>query len=231
MDTAGTTDTQDTEPVSRGDKRRAAFIAAARAVFLEQGYEAASMSDIVLRAGGSLSTLYSQFGDKQGLFLAMLDERIRQITASMGVELSAHAPVADGLRRIGQQFTSKLLEPESLEMYRLILGLARKFPEIPREFARRGPDRLRQALADYLIDRRDPTRRPLPGRQPVPGNGARRPGEPCADGRQHSPEPGRDRGVGQRGRRRVPERCDPPQKIITPVSENTGTGCQSVRWV
>ena len=113
------------------------------------------MSDIVLRAGGSLSTLYSQFGDKQGLFLAMLDERIRQITASMGVELSAHAPVADGLRRIGQQFTSKLLEPESLEMYRLILGLARKFPEIPREFARRGPDRLRQALADYLIDRVD----------------------------------------------------------------------------
>ncbi|MFT5775339.1 TetR/AcrR family transcriptional regulator [Hyphomonas sp.] len=155
MDTSGTTGTQITEPVSRGDKRRAAFIAAAREVFLEQGYEAASMSDIVLRAGGSLSTLYSQFGDKQGLFLAMLDERIRQITASMGVELSAHAPVADGLRRIGQQFTSKLLEPESLEMYRLILGLARKFPDIPREFVRRGPDRLRQALADYLIDRVD----------------------------------------------------------------------------
>tara|TARA_R110002051_G_C8582671_1_gene477530 strand:- start:126 stop:776 length:651 start_codon:yes stop_codon:yes gene_type:complete len=155
MDTAGTTGTQISEPVSRGDKRRAAFIAAAREVFLEQGYEAASMSDIVLRAGGSLSTLYSQFGDKQGLFLAMLDERIRLITASMGVELSAHAPVADGLRRIGQQFTSKLLEPESLEMYRLILGLARKFPEIPREFVRRGPDRLRQALADYLIDRVD----------------------------------------------------------------------------
>ncbi|WP_340692875.1 TetR/AcrR family transcriptional regulator [Hyphomonas sp.] len=155
MDTAGTMDTRNTEPVSRGDKRRAAFIAAAREVFLEQGYEAASMSDIVQRAGGSLSTLYSQFGDKQGLFLAMLDERIRQITASMGVELSAHAPVADGLRRIGQQFTSKLLEPESLEMYRLILGLARKFPEIPREFVRRGSDRVRQALADYLIDRVD----------------------------------------------------------------------------
>ena len=155
MDTPPVTDTQLTAPVSRGDKRRAAFIAAAREVFLEQGYEAASMSDIVVRAGGSLSTLYSQFGDKQGLFLAMLDERIRLITASMGVELSAHAPVADGLRRIGQQFTSKLLEPESLEMYRLILGLARKFPEIPREFVRRGPDRLRRALADYLIDRVD----------------------------------------------------------------------------
>ncbi|MBU1289240.1 MAG: TetR/AcrR family transcriptional regulator, partial [Alphaproteobacteria bacterium] len=59
-------DSKDTEPLSRGDKRRAAFIAAARQVFLEQGYEAASMSEIVLRAGGSLSTLYSQFGDKQG---------------------------------------------------------------------------------------------------------------------------------------------------------------------
>ena len=146
---------QVTEPLSRGDKRRAAFIAAARQVFLEQGYEAASMSEIVLRAGGSLSTLYSQFGDKQGLFIAMLDARVRQITETMGVELSAHTPVEEGLRRIGMQFTSKLLEPEALEMYRLIVGLARKFPEIPREFQRRGPDKIRQALADYLIDRKE----------------------------------------------------------------------------
>tara|TARA_R110000787_G_scaffold3148_5_gene12692 strand:+ start:11716 stop:12366 length:651 start_codon:yes stop_codon:yes gene_type:complete len=141
------------QPLSRGEKRRAAFIAAARQVFLEQGYEAASMSEIVLRAGGSLSTLYAQFGDKQGLFIAMLDARVRRITESMGVELSAHTPVEEGLRRIGEQFTSKLLEPESLEMYRLIVGLARKFPEIPKEFQRRGPDKICQALADYLIDR------------------------------------------------------------------------------
>jgi AcrR family transcriptional regulator len=153
MTAAHTPDVQIAEPASRGDKRRAAFIAAARQVFLEQGYEAANMSEIVLRAGGSLSTLYSQFGDKQGLFLAMLDERVRLITASMLVELSAHTPVEEGLRRIGQQFASKLLEPEALEMYRLIIGLARKFPEIPREFVRRGPDKLRQALADYLTDR------------------------------------------------------------------------------
>ncbi|MBU2082984.1 MAG: TetR/AcrR family transcriptional regulator [Alphaproteobacteria bacterium] len=148
-------DSKDTEPLSRGDKRRAAFIAAARQVFLEQGYEAASMSEIVLRAGGSLSTLYSQFGDKQGLFIAMLDARVRSITQSMGVELSAHTPVEEGLRRIGEQFTSKLLEPESLEMYRLIIGLARKFPEIPREFQRRGPDKIRLALTEYLIDREE----------------------------------------------------------------------------
>ncbi|MEH6696122.1 MAG: TetR/AcrR family transcriptional regulator [Hyphomonas sp.] len=146
---------KDTEPLSRGDKRRAAFIAAARQVFLEQGYEAASMSEIVLRAGGSLSTLYSQFGDKQGLFIAMLDARVRSITQSMGVELSAHTPVEEGLRRIGEQFTSKLLEPESLEMYRLLIGLARKFPEIPREFQRRGPDKIRLALTEYLIDREE----------------------------------------------------------------------------
>ena len=85
----------------------------------------------------------------------MLDARVRQITESMGVELSAHTPVEEGLRRIGEQFTSKLLEPESLEMYRLIVGLARKFPEIPREFQRRGPDKIRQALADYLVDREE----------------------------------------------------------------------------
>jgi AcrR family transcriptional regulator len=154
---AMTTDPRTAEPTdrgaSRGDLRRKAFLKASREVFVEQGYEAASMSDIVQRAGGSLSTLYAQFGDKQGLFLAMIDDRVKDMTATMSVELSSHSPVEVGLRRIGRQFASKLLEPESLEIYRLLMGMARKFPDIPREFFRRGPERMRAELAAYLTDR------------------------------------------------------------------------------
>ena len=46
----------------RAELRRAAFLRAAREVFLEFGYENANMAEIVRRAGGSLSTLYAQFG-------------------------------------------------------------------------------------------------------------------------------------------------------------------------
>ena len=45
--------------------RRHAFLLAAREVFLEQGYEEASVNDVVRRAGGSLATLYANSAIKR----------------------------------------------------------------------------------------------------------------------------------------------------------------------
>ncbi len=140
---------------SRAEMRRAAFLDAAQDVFLEQGFEAANMSEIVRRAGGSLATLYSQFGDKEGIFLAMLETRMKAITATLEVELQAHTPVEAGLRRIGEQFAGKLVEPNSLELYRLIVGMAKKYPDIADTFMQLGPNKVRAGLAAYLQDRAD----------------------------------------------------------------------------
>ena len=124
-------------------------------VFLEQGFEAAIMSEIVRRAGGSLATLYSQFGDKEGIFLAMLETRMMEVTATLEVELQAHTPVEEGLRRIGEQFAGKLVQPNSLELYRLIVGMAKKYPDIAATFMKLGPNKVRAGLAAYLQDRAD----------------------------------------------------------------------------
>ena len=140
---------------SRAELRRAAFLEAACDVFLEQGFEAASMSEIVRRAGGSLTTLYAQFGDKEGIFLAMLETRMMAVTAALDVELQAHTPVEEGLRRIGEQFAGKLVQPDSLELYRLIVGLAKKFPDLAQTFMKLGPNKVRAGLAAYLQDRAD----------------------------------------------------------------------------
>jgi AcrR family transcriptional regulator len=153
MPQSNSTDAQ-TEPESgRAELRRAAFLKAAREVFLEYGYEAANMAEIVKRAGGSLSTLYAQFGGKRGLFEAMIDSRVERLTEQMQIELAAHAPLKDGLRRIGERFMLKLCEPESLDVFRLMVGQARKFPEVADSFARQGPERIRMALSAYLRDR------------------------------------------------------------------------------
>lgn len=142
-----------TEASSRAEIRRRAFLDAARDVFLEQGYEAANMSEIVKRAGGSLATLYAQFGDKEGIFLAVLERRMKDVTDALEVELQAHTPVEEGLRRIGEQFAGKLVQPQSLELYRLIVGLAKKFPDLAQTFLQLGPNKVRIALAAYLQDR------------------------------------------------------------------------------
>ncbi len=137
----------------RAEQRRQAFLTAAAEVFIEQGYDAASMSEIVKRAGGSLSTLYSQFGDKEGIFIAVMEKRLSTLTDAMNVELASHAPVLDGLTRIGEQFAMQLMQPGSIAFYRLIVTMARKHPEIANAFTERGPNRVRAALAAYLEDR------------------------------------------------------------------------------
>jgi AcrR family transcriptional regulator len=137
----------------RAELRRAAFLKAAREVFLEYGYEAANMAEIVKRAGGSLSTLYGQFGGKKGLFEAMIDARVTALTEQMHIELAQHAPLREGLRRIGESFLKKQASQDSLDVFRLMVSQAKKFPDLAEAFGQRGPEAVRKALADYLQDR------------------------------------------------------------------------------
>lgn len=137
----------------RAELRRAAFLRAARDVFLEFGYEQANMAEIVRRAGGSLSTLYAQFGGKQGLFEAMIDSRVSELTEQMEVELAAHAPLREGLQRIGEAFLHRQTQPETLDVMRLMVAQAKKFPDVAEQWALRAPDAVRKALAGYLEDR------------------------------------------------------------------------------
>ena len=136
----------------RAELRRAAFLKAARDVFLEFGYEQANMAEIVRRAGGSLSTLYAQFGGKQGLFEAMIDSRVEQLTEQMHIELAAHAPLREGLQRIGEAFLTRQMQAESLDVFRLMVAQAKKFPDMAQQ-STRGPEAVRRALATYLEDR------------------------------------------------------------------------------
>ncbi|RYG27675.1 MAG: TetR/AcrR family transcriptional regulator [Burkholderiales bacterium] len=142
------------EPESgRAELRRAAFLRAAREVFLEFGYEQANMAEIVRRAGGSLSTLYAQFGGKKGLFEAMIDSRVSELTEQMQVELAAHAPLREGLQRIGEAFLIRQTQAETLDVMRLMVAQAKKFPDVAEQWAKRAPEAVRKALAGYLEDR------------------------------------------------------------------------------
>jgi AcrR family transcriptional regulator len=147
-------DSQTVEPeAGRAELRRAAFMKAAREVFLEHGYEAANMAEIVRRAGGSLSTLYAQFGGKKGLFEAMIDARVGQLTSQMEIELAAHAPLREGLTRIGEDFLFKQVQPENLDFFRLMVSQAKKFPDMAEAWSKRAQEAVRRALAGYLEDR------------------------------------------------------------------------------
>lgn len=135
----------------RGVARRQAFLQAAREVFLEQGYEAASVNDVVKRAGGSLATLYAQFGNKEGLFFAVTQDQHDRFVRALTPENVDHLPLEQGLQAIGERYVRGLLEHDNLCFYRIMIGEARKFPEQMRRYiATGGADKVRGALAQYL---------------------------------------------------------------------------------
>ncbi|MES1201139.1 MAG: TetR/AcrR family transcriptional regulator [Pseudomonadota bacterium] len=140
-----------TPALDRGVARRQAFLEAARAVFMEQGFEAASINEVVGRAGGSLATLYSQFGSKEGLFLAVFeDQYARFINDVQPIVPYSHLPLEEGLQVLGEQFLRATLAPEHLAFYRLVVGGAHAYPQLLQRYLVSGLARLRDSLLAYL---------------------------------------------------------------------------------
>ena len=61
------------------EERRRQLVNVACSVFAERGYDAASLEEIAERAGVSRPILYSHFGDKQGLFEAVVGMQIARV--------------------------------------------------------------------------------------------------------------------------------------------------------
>jgi AcrR family transcriptional regulator len=65
----------------QNDRNRALLLAAARRVFLDRGYYAATLEQIADEAGFSKGAVYSRFASKADMFLALLEERIAERAA------------------------------------------------------------------------------------------------------------------------------------------------------
>src|SRR5580692_9662582 len=62
----------------RGAATRSGLLAAARAVFIKEGYAQAGVTDIVARAGASVGSLYHHYSGKAELYFALFDELNRE---------------------------------------------------------------------------------------------------------------------------------------------------------
>lgn len=135
---------------TRRDRRKRAILDAARSLFLEKGYGATTLSDIVSRSGGSLTTIYDLFGNKPGLLCAMVEERCARLAnvierASMG----SRGP-AEALREIAEYMFDQLNEPEAVALFRIVIAESPRLPELGRHFYESGPVVAQAKLADYL---------------------------------------------------------------------------------
>ncbi|WP_235968389.1 TetR/AcrR family transcriptional regulator [Streptomyces mesophilus] len=138
-------------------EKRQAILKGARAVFGREGYTRASIDAIAAEAGVSSRTLYNHFGDKEGLFRAVLLDSSVAVTTAQQELLARHFhkfrdPETDlydmALEWIGGIET----HPEHFALVRQIIPEASRLPvDVLEEWRRVGPKATQQALKEHLL--------------------------------------------------------------------------------
>jgi AcrR family transcriptional regulator len=115
--------------VKRGSEVRERILYAAKSVFVELGFERASMDVIALRAQTSKRTLYAHFESKEKLYIAII-ELVREISLNklQNPEDYSDDP-AEALVLFCGRYLEGLLFTWTIRMCRMSIAEADRFPE------------------------------------------------------------------------------------------------------
>lgn len=125
-------DGSNTDP--RRERRRGAFLDAARELFLAHGYDAVSLSDVVANSGGSLSTLYALFGNKRGLLKAVMQSQFERDMRELDGLISRAATPGEVLLDIALGTQEYLTAPDMIRFMRFVIGESLRSPEFGQKF-------------------------------------------------------------------------------------------------
>jgi TetR/AcrR family transcriptional repressor of mexJK operon len=152
MSTTSPPDQSATTPDERRSARkRRAILEAATTVFLRQGYLGTSMDEIAALARVSKQTVYKHFADKQSLFSEIVTTTLRDASDSVYSEtlkLRESGDVDADLRDLARRLLAMVVQPQLMQLRRLVIGEVGRFPELGRAFHEQGPGRTMAALAE-----------------------------------------------------------------------------------
>ena len=130
--------------------KRQRILEGARRVFLQDGFDGASIGDVVRAAGVSKGTLYAHFPSKEKLFEALIIEDRRKQAEALFTLDENDQDVVRVLRRLGRTFLDMLLSADNLDFLRIVVGASTKFPQLGKVFYEAGPREGTNRLASYL---------------------------------------------------------------------------------
>jgi AcrR family transcriptional regulator len=113
--------------------KRRQILDGARKVFLDLGFDGASMGEIARAAGVSKGTLYVYFADKCRLFESIVEEeKIAQ--SKSAVNFDPGRDVDTTLPEFGRAYISVLCRPGGGSAIRTVMAIAERMPEVGSRF-------------------------------------------------------------------------------------------------
>lgn len=135
---------------------RELLLGSAREVFVARGYHAASIYEIADGAGRTIGSIYSHFGGKEGVFLALVDRHFEDQLARYESDLGELEDAGEALAA-GAYFWNRFLDedPGLVILFIEFWSVAVRDPELRSRFAR-SYRKLRARLA-AVIERQHST--------------------------------------------------------------------------
>lgn len=125
---------------------RSRLLNAACEVFAAEGYRA-GVDRIAAQAGVAKQTLYNHFPSKAELFAAVIQQATQELVVALD-------DTGEGLRerlvRFGIRYRQKLLSPNGIGLYRMLVAEAPRFPDLGAAFYQTGPQRTAARLQSVL---------------------------------------------------------------------------------
>jgi AcrR family transcriptional regulator len=129
--------------------KRRQILDGARKLFLDLGFDAASMGEIARAAGVSKGTLYVYFADKSRLFEAIVEEEVLD-QQKVAFNFDPARDAATTLREFGQAYIELLCRPGGGSAIRTVMAIAERMPEVGGRFYENVVAHTIARLAAYL---------------------------------------------------------------------------------
>ena len=124
---------------------------AAGRVFLERGFQGASVDEIAEAASAGKPTIYARFPNKQALFTAVIERLVRRNT-SLDAFSCAGRSVEERLDALAVLILTRVLTVETVGLIRVAVAEARRFPDLATSVSCMGRERPTEAVAGIFGD-------------------------------------------------------------------------------
>ena len=131
-------------------ERRDVILDAATAILREKGYRGATMLDVARRVSASKETLYAWFGNKSGLFQAVIRRNADTMRTVLEGHLDGNATVEEALADVGRALAGLLLGDGAVAINRAAISEARSEPALARILVETGREATLPFFVRYL---------------------------------------------------------------------------------
>ncbi len=126
------------------------ILAAARRVFLERGLVGASMDEIASLASAGKPTIYARYPGKEALFKAVGLRNVAAAIARFESHVPSGATIEERLASVGETLLHWALVDDTIDLMRVAIAEARRFPDLAASVHRMGRERGKEAVARLL---------------------------------------------------------------------------------